>query len=105
MGYSEKFLIKSFHNGVHMYDALMQEWDDRLKFGTTNLLERYRAGKLGLHLHMGICGVERIQTCAVFKHIPGSGLQDLIPIFSIREENPAFVPDPEVYGNDSMLVG
>jgi hypothetical protein len=56
-------------NAVNAATQLLQEWDDRLELGTTNLLKRYLEGKLGIHLHCeirlrdGHCQ----QLCAVFQ--------------------------------------
>jgi hypothetical protein len=88
-----------------MFDTFGEKWSHWNNLDGTNLVERYCAGQLALHLHMRVDVMESVQTCAVFKHIPGSGPQDQIPIFPVGEDYPTVIPNPEVYGYDSMLVG
>jgi len=100
-----KFLPQRLYDSSDLADRLGKEWDDSLKFGTTNLLERYRAMKLGLHLHLRIGCREKVQACAVFQGAWRVDEQPHLPIFPVRETNPAIVPNKEAYGDEFMLVG
>lgn len=105
MALSTEFPRQSIDDGRDFGNRLRQEWDDELQLNTTDLLERYRAVKLGLHLHIRIGGREKIETCAVFKWFGGIDQQVKLGVFPIREANPAVIPNEEICGNKSMLIG
>jgi hypothetical protein len=73
--------------------------------GTTNLLERYRAFKLGLHIHFRLTCGQVVESCAFFQW--RGGIEDQIQIrhLSMREDHATVIADNQANGDHSMLVG
>jgi hypothetical protein len=84
---------------------LREDWNDRLVLGTTDLLERYRAKKLGVHVHFQIIQqAEVAKFCAVLQYATGEQIHE-VGLLSVREEHAEMISRDETGWNQSMLVG
>lgn len=100
---SHELVIEAANNTQH----LIGQWDSRLEFGRTNLLERYRKERLGVHLHFRcITGRQRhiSEFCAAF-HYPLATLE-IDEIDRARSEIDFSLTGVDGAGGDNfMLVG
>jgi hypothetical protein len=88
---------------------LREEWDNRLILGVTDLRERYKNGRLSLHLHLSCAGLETGQFCAFFDRPGPNGdwcaLFDMdAPIHKIQLNIPA-TDNGSSYEQQPMFVG
>lgn len=94
------------NDAVYRATQLLHEWDNRFQLGATDLLERYRAFHLRLHLHfkIGVYGHGK-QFCAMFQGLHAGAVKDrrsLDPASFTEMESPC---PKNSDGDHSVLVG
>jgi hypothetical protein len=102
---SRKLRDETLDNPSDIARHLREDWNDSLVLGTTDLLERYRAKKLGIHVHFQIIQqAEVTKFCAVLQYAAGEQIHE-VGVLAISEEHAQMVPRDETAWNQSVLVG
>lgn len=102
-----EFRGELIHKSINKVRQLTEQWNDGLQLGVTNLCERYRKERLGVHLHFrGILSGEGNGSdfCAVFHHLPTDIKINRIPR-PAAEINGHLAGIDGTHGDDSMLIG
>jgi len=103
----DKLTAEKLNDAANFAHRLQEEWADALELGSSDLLERYRAFKLGLHVHFRVWHGDFADFCAVFHDSPQPhgvethGQSSLAG--ALRDSDMICVNETD--GDDSVLVG
>lgn len=59
---------KCLDNAADEIRQILQEWDDRFEFGTSDLREHYLRNRIDLHLHIRCGWLDGADYCAIFRY-------------------------------------